>query len=131
MASLNIIQGPQTGTHFELARRPLSVGRDPSRDIQILDPKVSRKHAIIRYEGDNHVIVVSSAKNGIKINGSEIDDHATLNEGDEIRLGDTVLQFTELGAYKGDAVHELKAATKESWTRTIVEDRRSRDEKKD
>ncbi len=39
-----------------------------------------------------------------------------LNEGDQIAMGDTVMQFTELGAFKGDAVNEIKAATRNDAT---------------
>ena len=119
MASLNIIKGPQTGTHFELFKRPLSIGREAARDIQITDPKVSRKHALIRFEGGNYVIVVANARNGVKVNKRVIAESAALNEGDQIGMGDTVLQFTELGAFKGDAVNELKAATR--GDKTIVQ----------
>jgi pSer/pThr/pTyr-binding forkhead associated (FHA) protein len=120
MASLNIIKGPQTGKHFELSKRPLSVGREAGRDIQILDPKVSRRHAVIRHEGGAYVIAEASARNGVLVNGTRIQEAATLHEGDQIGLGDTVLQFTELGVYKGDAVNEIKAATKDN--QTIIQD---------
>lgn len=116
MASLNIIQGAQAGTHFELSKRPLSIGREAGRDIQILDPKVSRKHAMVRFEEGGYVIAIASARNGIKINGAKVVDLARLSEGDQIAMGDTVLQFTESGAYKGDAVNQIKAATRNDAT---------------
>lgn len=116
MASLNIIQGAQAGTHFELSKRPLSIGREAGRDIQILDPKVSRKHAMVRFEEGGYVIAIASARNGIKVNGAKVADLARLSEGDKIAMGDTVLQFTELGAYKGDAVNQIKAATRNDAT---------------
>jgi len=116
MASLNIIQGAQAGKHFELSKRPLSIGREAGRDIQILDPKVSRKHAMVRFEEGGYVMAVASARNGIKINGERIEEQARLNEGDQIAMGDTVMQFTELGAFKGDAVNEIKAATRNDPT---------------
>ncbi len=116
MASLNIIQGAQTGTHFELPKRPLSIGREAGRDIQLLDPKVSRQHGVIRFEEGGYVIVVANARNGIKLNGEKIEEQARLSEGDQIAMGDTVLQFTELGAFKGDAVNQIKAATRNDQT---------------
>jgi pSer/pThr/pTyr-binding forkhead associated (FHA) protein len=117
MASLNIIQGPQVGTHFELSKRPLSIGREAGRDIQITDPKVSRRHAVVRFAGDSYVIApVVDARNGVKLNQVKIEVETPLKEGDQVALGDTVLQFTELGTLKGDAVHELKAATRNDPT---------------
>ena len=116
MASLNLIKGPQEGKHFELSKRPLSIGREASRDIQIIDPKVSRKHAVIRFVDGNYVIAMASARNGIKINGVKIADQVVLKEGDQITMGDSVLQYTELGVFKGDAVNEIKAATRDDPT---------------
>jgi|TARA_R110000782_G_scaffold20675_9_gene55815 pSer/pThr/pTyr-binding forkhead associated (FHA) protein len=111
MASLTIMTGEQAGTHFELANRPLSVGRDPSRDIQVLDPKVSRKHAIVRAVSGQHAIAATKALNGILINGEETAGDTLLRDGDEILLGDTVLRFSEHNDFgQTNAVHHRKVA---------------------
>lgn len=94
MPSLFILTGEQAGKQFVLANRPLSIGREPGRDIQVIDPKVSRKHALLRHEGDRFYISPSKALNGIVINGAKIEAETALNEGDEIVLGDTMLRFT-------------------------------------
>ena len=93
MAGLTIITGDQAGTHFELANRTLSVGRDPSRDIQVIDPKVSRKHAMVRNDSGRYLISAAKALNGVLLNGTEIGGETVLSEGDQIQLGDTVLRF--------------------------------------
>jgi len=94
MPSLIITNGDQNGTHFELAKRPLSIGREPSRDIQIIDPKVSRKHAIVRSGEKGYSIAPIKALNGIIINGEPVSEETDLKEGDEITLGDTVLLYS-------------------------------------
>lgn len=94
MASLFILTGEQAGKQFVLANRPLSIGREPGRDIQVVDPKVSRKHAIVRHEGETFYIAPSKALNGIIINGTKIEAETALKDGDEIVVGDTMLQFT-------------------------------------
>ena len=93
MPSLTIITGSQAGTAFELASRTLSLGRDPARDMQIIDPRVSRKHAVVRLVDDRHAITPTKAKNGVLINGRKIEGEAVLNDGDEIILGETVLRY--------------------------------------
>jgi len=111
VAGLTIISGEQSGTHFELANRPLSVGRDPSRDIQIVDPKVSRKHAMIRNDNGRFVIAATKALNGIVINGAAAEGEATLQQGDEIQLGDTLLRFGDPNSPDvTNAVHHRKVA---------------------
>ncbi|MFT7172773.1 MAG: pSer/pThr/pTyr-binding forkhead associated (FHA) protein, partial [Paracoccaceae bacterium] len=109
MSSLNIVYGEQVGTHFDLSHRPLSLGREASRDIQITDPKVSRKHALIKPSGDSYVIQITEGKNPIKINGKSIADEAVLVEGDLLTLGDTLLFYTELQEEERvNAVNERK-----------------------
>lgn len=111
MPGLTIMTGEQAGTHFEFASRPLSVGRDPSRDIQVIDPKVSRKHAMIRQEGESYVIMATKALNGVVINGAAVEGETKLTEGDEIQLGDTVLRYgAPGGADVTNAVHHRKNA---------------------
>lgn len=111
MPSLTIMIGAQAGTTFELANRALSVGRDPSRDIQITDLKVSRKHAVIRLGESGHVIAPTKAKNGLLINGSEITEETVLADGDELTLGDTLLRFSlQSSPDFTNAVHNRKVA---------------------
>lgn len=93
MPSLTIVTGENAGKQFVLAKRPLSIGRDPARDIQVVDPKVSRKHAIVRPEGDGHALASAKALNGVVINGREIDAERILADGDRILLGDTELIY--------------------------------------
>lgn len=94
MPSLIIVSGDQAGAHFVLGQRTLSIGREPARDIQVTDPKVSRKHALVRHEDGDHVISPAKALNGVIINGDAIDNERALKDGDVITLGDTNLQYS-------------------------------------
>jgi hypothetical protein len=51
--------------------RPLAGGRDPAQEIQLVDPEVSRRHFLIRMEGDDHVITELKAANGVYVNGAK------------------------------------------------------------
>ena len=111
MPILSIIEGDQLGTTFELAIRPLSLGRDPSRDIQILDQKVSRRQGMIRYNGSVHVLSPLRSTNPMRLNGEEISTDTPLNEGDEIHMGNTTLRFTsEKPSMFTNAVNHRKIA---------------------
>ena len=111
MANLTITSGPQAGTSFILANRPLSLGRDPTRDIQVVDPKVSRKHAMVRATGSGHSIAPAKALNGVFVNGEPAEDEVMLRDGDEIKVGDTTLRFDLYTSQAiEDAVHERKVA---------------------
>lgn len=82
----------RVGKHFKLTRRPLAGGRDPAREIQIVDPGVSRRHFLVRYEDGGHVIVETRAKNGVYVNGTKVSEHR-LADGDRIQVGGTVLTY--------------------------------------
>ena len=83
-------EGPQPGQTFILDRDSLVVGRDPSSDIVISDPQVSRQHARIRYQGGLTVIEDMGSTNGTFVNGMQLTSPHTLTNGDMISLGDAV-----------------------------------------
>jgi pSer/pThr/pTyr-binding forkhead associated (FHA) protein len=93
MASLVINSGENAGKHYPLARRPLSIGRDPARDIQIADASVSRKQCLIRLRDDNYVLQPFESVNAVLVNGVEVKDEVVLSDGDSIEVGNTVLMF--------------------------------------
>src|SRR5262245_26523681 len=80
MAHLLITAGPDAGKYFPLANRPLSAGRDPARDIQLLDPKVSRKHFVVRKVGDAYVLVPFQSVNAVVVNGQELASETILRD---------------------------------------------------
>src|SRR3989442_9961269 len=95
MASLTITKGAQgqIGKRFVLKHRPLAGGRHPSQEIQLLDAEVSRRHFLIRPEGEEHVITELVSANGVYVNGQKTKEH-TLQEGDRIKVGATALVFS-------------------------------------
>jgi pSer/pThr/pTyr-binding forkhead associated (FHA) protein len=95
VALLTITAGPQEqiGKNFILKNRPLAGGRHPSQEIQLLDPEVSRRHFMIRVDGDDHVICETQAVNGVYVNGQPVKQHK-LQQGDQIRVGATVLVYS-------------------------------------
>ncbi len=102
MSSLVVVNGPSAGLRFTLARRPISLGRAPGRDIQVLDPKVSRRHALVREREGRIVLTPLASTNGVAVNGKPVSNEVVLDNADEIRLGETLLRF-ESGGATGDA----------------------------
>src|SRR5215208_4807703 len=103
MPSLIITTGRNTGVSFKLDRHPLVGGREANRDIQLMDPKVSRRHFIVRPAADGgvsgaggvggYVVVEQAATNGVYVNGKRIAGQAALVDGDRILVGETQLVF--------------------------------------
>ena len=83
-------QGPQPGQTFILDQDLPKIGRDPSNDIAINDPQVSRQHARITHQGPLLVIEDVGSTNGTFVNGMRLTGSHTLTNGDVINLGDAV-----------------------------------------
>jgi pSer/pThr/pTyr-binding forkhead associated (FHA) protein len=97
MASIIVISGQQKGEYLPLGRRTNVIGRAEALPMQILDDMVSRKHLRIRYDENSkeHYAEDMNSKHGVIINDRKITSQATLREGDQIRIGQTTLLFTE------------------------------------
>lgn len=94
---LVITQGPQSGKAFTLDQASLTIGRDPSNEIVISDPQVSRKHARIQTQADLVIIEDMGSTNGTFVNGMQLTSPHTLSNSDLIGLGDAV-KLTYQGA---------------------------------
>ena len=98
MASIIIItSGEQKGEYLPLGRRTNVIGRAENLPMQVLDDMVSRKHLRIRYDENTkeHNAEDMGSKHGVIINNKKITELTTLKEGDQIRIGQTTLLFTE------------------------------------
>ncbi len=97
MASIIVMSGNHKGDYYPLGRRTTVIGRDEALIIQILDEGVSRKHVQIHFDKDTgkYSALDMKSKNGVFVNNKKIDDEAVLMDGDHIRLGQTILFFTE------------------------------------
>src|SRR5262245_52671931 len=94
MAVLLALAGPIEGTVFHLGAEEVTIGRKASSELCIGDISVSRQHCIIRPAGDGFQIQDLKSNNGTFVNGKRVDE-SVLADGDQIRVGDTVLAFSE------------------------------------
>lgn len=88
---LVVISGKNKGAIHSL-KDTFTVGRAETNNFAISDPKVSRRQAQIKRHGKDYMIVDLKSSNGTFVNGERIDEHV-LSDGDEIQIGDAVLQF--------------------------------------
>lgn len=95
---LMVLAGPKAGAEFALSDAEIIVGRSADAGISIPDVSVSRRHASFALQADGTYIVTDlGSGNGTRINGEKITS-GTIHHGDEIAVGDTVLQFVKAGA---------------------------------
>lgn len=99
---LECVGGPLKGRMFMLASGAYRLGKAPrdlpdSKAIVIAgDRFVSKDHAVILVEPNEIVLTDPGSTNGCFVNGNKV-THAVLENGDEVRLGESVFKFTKLG----------------------------------
>ncbi len=74
------------GGRFLLSDKVVVIGRLADCDIAIDDPNASRRHAEIRPEGAEFVVLDLGSTNGTRVNGSHVNRHV-LAHGDRIAIG--------------------------------------------
>jgi hypothetical protein len=87
---LRMIKGVPADRSFTL-RGTMSVGRNEDREIFLVDPSVSRTHAMIETEGGFPVVHDLASKNGTFVNGDRVTTKA-LSAGDTVAFGNTVMR---------------------------------------
>src|SRR5262245_32376281 len=86
------IAGPLVGKTWSIQGES-SIGRDRSNRLCVNDASVSRKHSLIKQEGEQFTISDLGSHNGTFVNGALIREK-TLNHGDSITIGDSTFIFT-------------------------------------
>lgn len=90
-ARIVVINGEDAGMAF-IVKGTMSFGRAESSTVTIKDAKVSRQHAQIQQQGNEYILVDLNSSNGTFVNGERIEEHV-LSNGDEIEIGDCIMQF--------------------------------------
>jgi hypothetical protein len=86
------VDGSGSGKEWSLDRDQLVIGRLSGSEIEVQDTGASRRHAEIRRQGGDFVIVDLGSTNGTLVNESPVAEY-TLEDGDRITIGRTVLEF--------------------------------------
>lgn len=88
-----VVAGNDQGRQFIGATPELKIGRQPENHICLLDPKVSRFHALIKIKDSYLIIKDLQSTNGTLVNNVRIRRHK-LQPGDLIKLGDSIIRVT-------------------------------------
>jgi pSer/pThr/pTyr-binding forkhead associated (FHA) protein len=88
---------PEGAARWPLTGAVVAVGRAEDVDVRLLDdPLVSRLHARLeRVAGSWTVVDDGLSRNGTFVNGRRVDGRVRLRDGDQLRIGATVLAFSD------------------------------------
>ncbi len=89
-------------------QRTIRIGRMSSAQLKLEDPKAAKIHAVIDFSGGN-VALIDMTNGGTLVNGAKVHKVA-LNDGDEVKIGDTQLV---IGFGNGVAAPAVAAAANE------------------
>ncbi len=103
------------------ADRQITLGRAAGNSVQLDDPRVSRRHALIERLGNRFRLRDLSSDNGTFVNGERVKGAVWLQPGDEIQVGgyrlvfasEGLQQLTRTEGLRLDAVHLNKWVSKE------------------
>lgn len=95
-AHMFVKSGPDQGRLFPLTDL-VTIGRSAGCDVRLADPHISARHAQLKREDASYVYLDLRSSSGsfLQMGAREerLRDAHTLGDNDEIRIGETVLQF--------------------------------------
>jgi hypothetical protein len=74
------------GCVHEISSRRVNIGRTRDNDLRIVDPTVSRLHAMLTVRNGEAMLVDANSRNGIFVNGIQV-RYARLDDGDLVTFG--------------------------------------------
>lgn len=86
------VGGAMMGHRAILTQPDTLVGRSTACDVQVYDPKVSRRHFLIRFGNGAFFLQDQNSSRGTRINGEQVMAQR-LKDGDHIEIGDSELVF--------------------------------------
>lgn len=101
--SINLrIKAPNSRTHnVLLEKNEVIIGRDASCDVRIVDPEVSRRHAALRIESPDKIIIKDlGSSNGTYIKNSPITGEKRISPETTIRMGNSFITIEIKGEIK-------------------------------
>src|SRR5688572_24401679 len=103
---LVMIEGGEPGRRVPIGTRPLTVGRDPSRDLVLVDSDVSRLHMEVTLFQGQVIVMDRNSTNGTFVDGNRITT-TVLNEGSLLQVGHHVLRLERRSKHEVHQAEEI------------------------
>ncbi len=105
LASIRFLTGPLAGSVYPISKTAITIGREPTNDVAISDPSVSRHHARLVYTGASWSIEKLAPQNVVTVNSQNV-QQAIISDRDTIGLGTgTTFQFLTTPASSSGAAY--------------------------
>jgi Nif-specific regulatory protein len=87
-----VLSGPLKDSTIPLSEGEVTIGREASNGIAVVDPSVSRKHCVLSAQEGRFRVRDLDSRNGTLVNGTGVEEQ-WLQHGDEIAAGDSSFLF--------------------------------------
>lgn len=77
----------------ELSAAARLIGREQHCTLQLADESVSRRHAMLEYDGRTHVVTDLGSTNGTYVNEQRVTGSRPLAAGDRVRFGNQIFKY--------------------------------------
>jgi ABC transport system ATP-binding/permease protein len=94
---IQFVSGSLAGQTLYITRSSTTIGREPSNDIVLSDPAVSRQHARLTLHNGAWMITKLATQNTLTVNSREV-QQAQLNDRDSVGIGGTTFILRVQGA---------------------------------
>ncbi|HEX6766774.1 MAG TPA: GGDEF domain-containing protein [Polyangiaceae bacterium] len=111
-----VIAGTELGQRIDLDDADVVIGRAENSRLFINSDLVSRHHATIARIAGRYVLKDEGSTNGTFVNDQRLTEPRALDDGDTVKIGRTVLKYTESPVEVQYLEHVMGLATKDSLT---------------
>jgi len=99
-----IKKGPIPGQSLDLTKAEITLGRAKANDLSINDESLSPVHARLIKTATGYSLENLGSNNGISVNGTRLTSARSLQDGDQIRIGQEILmEYNKLDSNNDDA----------------------------
>ena len=113
---LVVIAGKELGQRIDLVGSEVQIGRAEHVTLTINSDLVSRHHATVLTMGDKHVLRDENSTNGSFVNDKRVQGSVELVDGDQIKIGRTVIKYTRSPLEVGYLEQVMVLATHDALT---------------
>ena len=102
-----VIGGAGLGRRLRLDAEPITIGRDPSCDMALASPDVSRRHCRLQLVAGEVFVTDLRSTNGTYVDGKRIEDSVLLPDGSILEIGQQVLKHERRSTREVKEAQEL------------------------
>jgi two-component system cell cycle response regulator len=113
---LVVIAGAELGKRVELQDAEVKIGRSEQSGLCINSDLVSRHHATVLNTEQGHFLRDEGSTNGTFLNDRRVAELERLSDGDQIRIGRTVIKYTRSPLEVGYLERVMELATHDALT---------------